>query len=194
MAKQHKKLDEKTEDLEQQLGELTLDLQRTRADFENYRKNSEANLARAEERSRERVVKQLLPIVDALDMATVNLPESLADDDWAKGVMATRRNMERMMKELGLIRQPVRVGDAFDHDQHEAISFEGGEGESEIIAEVMRPGYLYKGLLEINSHCLRCKIPDICINLSEPHLLLYILLNSPMYLPSINLSELYLLC
>ena len=27
----------KTEDLEQQLGELTLDLQRTRADFENYR-------------------------------------------------------------------------------------------------------------------------------------------------------------
>ena len=80
-------------------------------------------------------------------MATVNLPESLADDDWAKGVMATRRNMERMMKELGLIRQPVRVGDAFDHDQHEAISFEGGEGESEIIAEVMRPGYLYKGFV-----------------------------------------------
>ena len=29
----------KTEDLEQQLGELTLDLQRTRADFENYRKS-----------------------------------------------------------------------------------------------------------------------------------------------------------
>ena len=133
--------------MEQQakLAELTDLAQRTRADFENYRKNSEANLARAEERSRERVVKQLL--VDALDMATVNLPESLADDDWAKGVIATRRNMERMMKELGLIRQPVRAGDAFDHDQHEAISFEGGEGESEIIAEVMRPGYLYKGFV-----------------------------------------------
>ena len=135
--------------MEQQakLAELTDLAQRTRADFEIYRKNSEANIARAEERSRERVVKQLLPIVDALDMATVNLPESLADDDWAKGVIATRRNMERMMKELGLIRQPVRVGDAFDHDQHEAISFEGGEGESEIIAEVMRPGYLYKGFV-----------------------------------------------
>ena len=81
--------------MEQQakLAELTDLAQRTRADFENYRKNSEANIARAEERSRERVVKQLLPIVDALDMATANLPESLADDDWAKGVMATRRNM-----------------------------------------------------------------------------------------------------
>ena len=32
----------KAEDLEQQLGELTLDLQRTRADFENYRKRVEA--------------------------------------------------------------------------------------------------------------------------------------------------------
>ena len=42
MTKQHKKLDERTEDLQQQLGELTLDLQRTRADFENYRKRVEA--------------------------------------------------------------------------------------------------------------------------------------------------------
>jgi len=31
----------KQAELEQQLGELTLDLQRTRADFENYRKRVE---------------------------------------------------------------------------------------------------------------------------------------------------------
>ena len=35
----------KQEELEQQVGELTRDLQRTRADFENYRKRSEADKA-----------------------------------------------------------------------------------------------------------------------------------------------------
>ena len=35
----------KQEELEQQVGELTQDLQRTRADFENYRKRSEGDKA-----------------------------------------------------------------------------------------------------------------------------------------------------
>ena len=59
MAKQHKKLDEKTEDLEQQLGELTLDLQLTRADFENYRKRVEAEKQAAQDLGQTKAIMKL---------------------------------------------------------------------------------------------------------------------------------------
>ena len=50
----------KTEDLEQQLGELTLDLQRTRADFENYRKRVESEKQSAQKNGEMKTVTKLL--------------------------------------------------------------------------------------------------------------------------------------
>ena len=47
--KKAKKTEESANEFEQQLGELTLDLQRTRADFENYRKRVEAEKTAARE-------------------------------------------------------------------------------------------------------------------------------------------------
>ena len=75
MTKQHKKLDERTEDLQQQLGELTLDLQRTRADFENYRKRVEAEKQSAHQMGQAKSVMKLLPVIDTIERAIANVPE-----------------------------------------------------------------------------------------------------------------------
>ena len=116
------------------LTELTNLVQRTRADFENYRKHTEADMA---------VVKKLLPIIDVLDTAMASLPDDLADNNWAKGIAGAHKNLAKMMGDLHLAKQEVKVGDVFDHNQHNAIQFEDGEGDKEVIAEVLRPGYLY---------------------------------------------------
>ena len=127
------------------LTELTNLVQRTRADFENYRKHTEADMDRARQLGEESVVKKLLPIIDVLDTAMASLPDDLADNNWAKGIAGAHKNLAKMMGDLHLAKQEVKVGDVFDHNQHNAIQFEDGEGDKEVIAEVLRPGYLYNG-------------------------------------------------
>lgn len=130
-------------DQQAKITELTNLVQRTRADFENYRKHTEADMARARQVGEESVVKKLLPIIDVLDTAMAGVPDDLADNSWAKGIVGAHKNLAKMMGDLHLAKQEVKPGDAFDHNQHNAIQFEDGEGDKEVIAEVLRPGYLY---------------------------------------------------
>lgn len=132
-------------DQQAKITELTNLVQRTRADFENYRKHTEADMARARQLGEESVVKKLLPIIDVLDTAMASLPDDLADNNWTKGIAGAHKNLAKMMGDLHLAKQEVKVGDVFDHNQHNAIQFEDGEGDKEVIAEVLRPGYLYNG-------------------------------------------------
>ena len=67
----------KQEELEQRVGELTADLQRTRADFENYRKRAEAEKEMARGSGRAGAILKLLPVVDNIERALVHLPEDL---------------------------------------------------------------------------------------------------------------------
>lgn len=134
-------------DQQAQITDLTNLVQHTRADFENYRKHTEADLERARQVGRETVVKKLLPIIDVLDLAMGSMPDELVDNDWAKGIAGAHKNLDKMMADLGLSHQDVKAGDKFDHNQHEAIALEDGDGEQEVISEVLRPGYLYHDIV-----------------------------------------------
>ena len=61
----HKKID----DLQHTIDELTLDLQRTRADFENYRKRVEAEKQSAHSMGQAKSVMKLLPVIDTIERA-----------------------------------------------------------------------------------------------------------------------------
>ena len=146
MAKQHKKLDEKTEDLEQQLGELTLDLQRTRADFENYRKRVEAEKQLAHSMGQAKSVMKLLPVIDTIERAIANVPEELADNAWAKGVAGLGKQLDKQLKEIGLEKIDAKPGALFNPELHQAVQFdEAADGEKEVIAEELRAGYTLDG-------------------------------------------------
>ena len=146
MAKQHKKLDEKTEDLEQQLGELTLDLQRTRADFENYRKRVEAEKQVAQDVGQTKAIMKLLPVIDTIERAIANVPAELADNAWAKGVAGLNKQLDKQLKDLGLEKIDAKPGTPFNPELHQAVQFdETAEGDKEVIAEELRAGYILNG-------------------------------------------------
>lgn len=132
-------------DQQAKITELTNLVQHTRADFENYRKHTEEDLTRTCQSAAEKTIGKLLPIIDVLDSAMQSVPDGLADNDWAKGVAAAHKNVVKLMSDLQLVSQSVKPGDLFDHNQHEAILFEDGDGDKEVIAEVLRPGYIYQG-------------------------------------------------
>ena len=117
----------------QQITELTNDLQRTRADFENYRKQMDAQRSQAVEYAKQDTVKQFLPLLDDLDRAITATPE----------LAPLMKNLEKTVKELGLTKINSEPGTDFNPDLHDAVTMEDGEGEKEVIAETLRAGYLY---------------------------------------------------
>lgn len=136
----------KTEDLEQQLGELTLDLQRTRADFENYRKRVETEKQSAHQMGQAKSVMKLLPVIDTIERAIVNVPEELQDNAWAKGVTGLGKQLDKQLKEIGLEKINANPGTLFNPELHQAVQFdESAEGDKEVIAEELRAGYILDG-------------------------------------------------
>ncbi len=141
MAKSKKQIE-----LEQQLGEMTQDLQRTRADFENYRKRAEADKAATYQHGQAAAIMKLLPVIDNIDRAISHLPEELVDNKWAQGVAALSRNLDKSLEILDVAKIQATTGVEFNPELHEAIQFdEEAEGEKEVIAELLQPGYLLNG-------------------------------------------------
>ena len=138
----------KTEDLERQLGELTLDLQRTRADFENYRKRVEAEKQSAHQMGQAKSVMKLLPVIDTIERAIANVPEELKDNPWAKGVAGLNKQLDKQLKEIGLEKINTKPGTLFNPELHQAVQFdEETEGDKEVIAEELRAGYTLDGVV-----------------------------------------------
>jgi molecular chaperone GrpE len=136
-----KKTDEKNE-FEQKISELTLDLQRTRADFENYRKRVESEKEQARAAGKSAAILKLLPIVDTIERAISHQPEELKDNAWAQGVTALVKNLEKSLEALDLHRIEATPGTEFNPELHEAIQFDDeAEGEKEVIVEELQPGY-----------------------------------------------------
>ena len=118
------------------LEELTADLQRTRADFENYRKIVEKDKENIKKLATFATVEKFLPLLDDLDRAISAYPNELGP---------LGKNFEKSLKNLGLEKIETKEGTEFDPALHEAVLFEEGDGEKEVIKETLRPGYKYDG-------------------------------------------------
>lgn len=130
-----KKLDKK----DQKIAELTSDLLRAHADLVNYQRRSEDEKSKLADFARAMVVRQLLPLIDNLELALSHLPKDLQKNDWAKGVANVGRQVQETLSEMGVDRIKT-VGSTFDPHLHEAVSVDG-EGHQEIISEELRSGY-----------------------------------------------------
>lgn len=137
----------KQEELEQQVAELTADLQRTRADFENYRKRSEQDKVAARSAGQASAILKLLPVVDNIERAITYTPDDLKDHKWAIGIAGLVKNLEKSLDGLNLKRIDASKGVEFNPDMHEAIQFdEDAEGATEVIEEELQAGYTLNGL------------------------------------------------
>ena len=130
----------------QRIEDLTGDLQRTRADFENYRKRVEVEKQQARAAGESMAILRLLPVIDNIERAIVHIPEELADNKWAQGVAGLVKQLEKALESLNLKRIEASAGTVFNPELHEAIQFdEDAEGDQEVIAEELQAGYVLNG-------------------------------------------------
>lgn len=141
MAKNKKQIE-----LEQQLGELMADLQRTRADFENYRKRVESEKTAAHDYGKTNTILKLLPVIDNIERAVCYIPDNLKENQWAQGVAGLVKNLNKSLELIDLKRIDAEPGTVFNPELHEAVQFdEEAKGEQEVIAEEMQSGYTLNG-------------------------------------------------
>lgn len=136
----------KPDELEQQIAELTLDLQRTRADFENYRKRADQEKEQARQAGRSSATLQLLPVIDTIERAIAHLPDDLQEHTWAKGIASLEKQLGALLETMNVQRINAAAGTVFDPELHEAVQFDDeAEGDHEVIAEELRAGYKLAG-------------------------------------------------
>jgi molecular chaperone GrpE len=128
------------QDLQQQIDELTADLQRVSADFANFKRRSDDERQQLSQTAKMTVIGQLLPLFDNIERALSHMPAELKDNQWAKGVAQLAKQFESAFKNLG-IEKIAAVGQPFDPHLHEAVSYEeDGDGEEVVVAE-LQAGY-----------------------------------------------------
>ena len=126
--------------LESQLKELTLALQRERADAVNLRRRHEEEIASLRTRLKANVINELLPVIDNFERALKHVPKELESNDYIKGVQGVVKQFEATLAGMGVERIKT-VGQPFDPALHEAVSMEEGEGGQEIVSEELQAGY-----------------------------------------------------
>jgi molecular chaperone GrpE len=127
--------------------EYLLALQRTQADFENYRKRIARQQEEQAARASQHLVDKLLPVLDALDLAENHLQESVDVGEGAKALHASRAMLLDILSREGLERvdQPEVPFDPSVHDGVAHADGDGGPAGETMVEEVLRSGYRWKG-------------------------------------------------
>lgn len=116
--------------------------QRARAELANYKKRVERERSDMQNTSRFHVIARFLNILDDLQRALENAPESLNGDEWFQGLTLIQRKLGGLLEAEG-VTEIDPLGEMFDPMLHEAISQEpSDEHEEGEIIEVLQKGYM----------------------------------------------------
>jgi len=126
-------------DAEAQRDEYLALLQRVQADFENYRKRAVRDQERLIAHAHERLVRELLPVLDDLGRA-LEAAERHEEAALVDGVKLVEKSLRRALEKEGLAE--IATDGPFDPHVHEALLARPGDGaEAGSVLEVVQRGY-----------------------------------------------------
>ncbi len=131
-------LEERLALLERERDEYLADLKRVAAEFDNFRKRAARDYESLVSRANERVVKELLPVLDDLERALVAAEEH-EEAKLEEGVRLVHRELRSALAKEGLVE--IETDGAFDPHVHEALLTQPSEQDDGAILEVIQKGY-----------------------------------------------------
>ena len=131
----------KKETGQQKLSEVNVlkaQLVRALADYDNLRKRIERDNEQMALVSNLKLILRLLPTIDMLDQAQIHLKDG--------GLAIAIGEFKNVLKDEGVIKLEIKVGDKYDAESCEVIeTLPGTVDNNEAIAEILLPGYKYIG-------------------------------------------------
>lgn len=130
---------------ERRAEDLLAQLQRMKADFDNYRRRMTQEQARWQEGAVARFVAELLPVIDNLERGLGSAAGAAETDALRQGFELVVRQLHEVLERHG-VRPIEAVGTPFDPERHEAMArVEEGDRAEDTVVEEFRKGYFYKG-------------------------------------------------
>jgi molecular chaperone GrpE len=137
-AQTDNELEERLAEVERERDEYLNDLKRVAADFENYRKRMARDQEGLVARAHERLVKELLPVLDDLERALVAADEH-EEGKLEDGVRLVHRSLAAALSKEGL--EEIPTEGVFDPHVHEALLSQPSEADEGTVIEVLQKGY-----------------------------------------------------
>jgi len=131
-------LEERLALLERERDEYLSDLKRVAAEFDNFRKRAARDHENIVSRAHERLVKELLPVLDDLERALVAAEEH-EEAKLEEGVRLVHRELGSALVKEGLVE--IETDGDFDPHVHEALLTQPSEQDDGAILEVIQKGY-----------------------------------------------------
>lgn len=120
-------------------------MQRTVAEFQNTRRRQDRMVQESLERSTQRMLGSLLPVLDDFNLAFQNLPDRLTEEEaaWVDGFRRIHDKLASILADEGMT--AIEDSGPFDPNRHEAVTNEpSDEVESGHIIATLRTGYIFK--------------------------------------------------
>jgi molecular chaperone GrpE len=137
-AERERSVEEQLAALEAERDEHLNDLKRVAAEFENYRKRVLRDQESLVARAHERLVKELLPVLDDLERALEAARDS-GTRSVEEGVRLVHRELESALAREGLAE--IDTNGQFDPHVHEALLSQPSSEEEGSVIEVVQKGY-----------------------------------------------------
>ncbi len=135
------KLHQANVELEQLKGQI----QRSQADYLNYRRRMEIEMNDLQKRANANLVTRIFPILDDFERAISNADYSQAPNPLIKGIELVYRNLLSVLDQFGVTKISAK-GLFFDPAEHESVSFEPADDDGNgMVLSIIREGYKMNG-------------------------------------------------
>lgn len=135
---------EKNDPKDDKIEELTDRLQRSMAEFDNYRKRTEKEKSAMFEIGAKDIIERILPVVDNFERGLAAIPEEEKATPFAEGMEKIYKQLVKALEDAGV--KPIEaVGMPFDPNFHNAVMHIEDESLGEnIVAQELQKGYTYR--------------------------------------------------
>ena len=139
-----KKKEKKKDKRDERIEELTDQVKRQMAEFENFRKRTDKEKTQMYEVGAKSIIEKILPVVDNFERGLAAVPEEQKSDAFVEGMDKIYKQMMTVFAELDV--KPIEaVGKEFDPEFHNAVmQVESEVYESGIVAQELQKGYMYR--------------------------------------------------
>lgn len=135
---------DKPDPKDEKIEELTDRLQRSMAEFDNFRKRTEKEKSAMFEIGAKDIIERILPIVDNFERGLAAIPEEEKASAFAEGMEKIYKQLIKSLEEAGV--KPIEaVGQPFNPDFHNAVMHVEDESLGEnVVAQELLKGYTYR--------------------------------------------------
>ena len=138
--------DDKVKKLEAELQEWKNSYTRKLAEFQNFTKRKENEVAEMKKYASEGIITKLLDNIDNLERAEQASAETKNFDALVEGVNMILRNLKNLLTEEGVEELEAAEGVKFNPYEHQAMMTENVENlDNDVIVKVFQKGYKLKG-------------------------------------------------